>query len=444
MKIKYWLAFGALLCSCIGVLGQAKIKSLKIGDDASNLILKQVRNYPKQELPLSSLKGKFVLLDFWTGGCASCFEAMPKLEALQKKFSNDLEIILINPWEQEDRTLKRLAAMRKLDPKFALPKLPYILGDTIWRHVFPHRIVPHHIWIDRQGKIIATTNGWNADEKHIKDLIAGKHVDFAIKNDFTLTELSDNTAALLRAADSSVTPDYYSTILRYNQGLRARNDSEIDSVKGTLRMYRRNASILNLFKDAFGVPFYEHKRILLEVSDPSVLQFPKDLGGMDRFLAENCYSYELLIPVAWRSNANQMMAEDLNRYFKMKRGIIAAMEDRLYPAYVLTSLPSYRQESKDNRDSIITTDNTYLYINQPVKMLEEYLRNTLEDFSQPIAFVSELSYKDTDRITVEVPRDWTDINKGIDMLKKQGLLLKKEERKIKMLVIKNIAKTSRE
>jgi thiol-disulfide isomerase/thioredoxin len=47
----------------------------------------------KHPLSLKELRGKVVLLDFWTYGCINCYHILPSLEKLKKDFSNKLVII---------------------------------------------------------------------------------------------------------------------------------------------------------------------------------------------------------------------------------------------------------------------------------------------------------------------------------------------------------------
>ena len=44
-------------------------------------------------LTLSALKGKVVLLDFWTYGCINCMHIIPDLKRLEKKYPNELVVI---------------------------------------------------------------------------------------------------------------------------------------------------------------------------------------------------------------------------------------------------------------------------------------------------------------------------------------------------------------
>ncbi|GAB4224649.1 MAG: thioredoxin-like domain-containing protein [Spirochaetales bacterium] len=50
----------------------------------------------KEPLRFSSLKGKIVLLDFWTYGCINCIHNLPDLKRLQDEFPNELVVIGIH------------------------------------------------------------------------------------------------------------------------------------------------------------------------------------------------------------------------------------------------------------------------------------------------------------------------------------------------------------
>ena len=46
-----------------------------------------------QPLSLAALKGKIVLLDFWTYGCINCIHIIPDLKKLEEKYANQLVVI---------------------------------------------------------------------------------------------------------------------------------------------------------------------------------------------------------------------------------------------------------------------------------------------------------------------------------------------------------------
>lgn len=74
-------------------------QEINVGDriDIENLIS------ASSEIPAEQLKGKWILLDFWSHTCIVCLQSFPELEALQKKFADQIQIVLVNR-ESKDST----------------------------------------------------------------------------------------------------------------------------------------------------------------------------------------------------------------------------------------------------------------------------------------------------------------------------------------------------
>src|SRR6185436_19405749 len=63
-------------------------------------------------LTLAALKGKVVLLDFWTYGCINCIHIIPDLKKLEKKYANQLVVIGVHSAkfqnEKETENIRRI------------------------------------------------------------------------------------------------------------------------------------------------------------------------------------------------------------------------------------------------------------------------------------------------------------------------------------------------
>jgi thiol-disulfide isomerase/thioredoxin len=63
-------------------------------------------------LSLAALKGKVVLLDFWTYGCVNCMHIIPDLKRLEKKYANNLVVIGVHSAkfdnEKETENIRRI------------------------------------------------------------------------------------------------------------------------------------------------------------------------------------------------------------------------------------------------------------------------------------------------------------------------------------------------
>src|SRR5688500_2781720 len=71
-------------------------ESLGIGDPMPDLIISNVQNFTRSQIKFSDFKNKLVILDFWFGTCKSCILNFPKMEALQKKFKDQIQILMVN------------------------------------------------------------------------------------------------------------------------------------------------------------------------------------------------------------------------------------------------------------------------------------------------------------------------------------------------------------
>lgn len=101
------LAFSLLLAGCSGAA------DLPTGTKAPELVGSQ---WTGAKTPLSSLRGKVVLLHFWTFGCINCKHNLPVYERLQQRLGKAVATVGVHtPETEEERSfanLKREVARR--------------------------------------------------------------------------------------------------------------------------------------------------------------------------------------------------------------------------------------------------------------------------------------------------------------------------------------------
>lgn len=106
-----------------------------------------------KEIRLADLKGKTVLLDFWTTWCPPCRADAPSLDKLHKKFGGkELAIIGISVSEERAVVEKYLKEHPKayatvLSTENELPR-PYQIGRF-----------PTYLVIDAEGKVASVAQG---------------------------------------------------------------------------------------------------------------------------------------------------------------------------------------------------------------------------------------------------------------------------------------------
>src|SRR5579875_2209435 len=55
--------------------------------------LRAGRWFGTDPLSLDALRGRFVLLDFWTSACANCLHIVPELHRLEQQFADVLTVV---------------------------------------------------------------------------------------------------------------------------------------------------------------------------------------------------------------------------------------------------------------------------------------------------------------------------------------------------------------
>src|SRR5205809_3003541 len=124
-------------------------------------------------LTLSALKGKVVLLDFWTYGCVNCMHIIPDLKRLERKYPNELVVIGVHSAkfanEKETENIRRIILRYEIEHP--------VVNDAdfaIW-NAYAVNAWPTRYLIDPAGYIIGRLSGeggYEALDKAIGDTIA--------------------------------------------------------------------------------------------------------------------------------------------------------------------------------------------------------------------------------------------------------------------------------
>ncbi|HKP36746.1 MAG TPA: thioredoxin-like domain-containing protein [Pyrinomonadaceae bacterium] len=108
-------------------------------------------------LSLAALKGKVVLLDFWTYGCINCIHIIPDLKKLEKKYPNELVVIGVHSAKFENE--KDTENIRQIILRYEIEHP--IVNDAdfaIWKS-YAVNAWPTRYLIDPAGYIIGRVSG---------------------------------------------------------------------------------------------------------------------------------------------------------------------------------------------------------------------------------------------------------------------------------------------
>jgi thiol-disulfide isomerase/thioredoxin/sugar lactone lactonase YvrE len=111
-------------------------------------------------ISLAQLRGKFVLLDFWTFCCINCMHVIPQLERLEKKYADELVVVGVHSakFPNEQST----AAIRQAILRYGL-KHPVVNDKDfkVWNE-YGARAWPTLVLINPAGRIVGQVAGEDA------------------------------------------------------------------------------------------------------------------------------------------------------------------------------------------------------------------------------------------------------------------------------------------
>ena len=161
------------------------------------------------DLDLEALRGKIVLLDFWTFCCVNCLHVLDELRPLEEKWENELVVVGVH------------------SPKFEFEKDPEALAANIERYEVSHPVIddpeletwteygarawPTLMVLDTHGRIAGNLSGEghaaNLD-RLIEQLVAEGEADGSLRRGPAPTVLSERTPQTIRFPSKlTVLPD---------------------------------------------------------------------------------------------------------------------------------------------------------------------------------------------------------------------------------------------
>ena len=108
-------------------------------------------------LSLAALKGKVVLLDFWTYGCINCIHIIPDLKKLEAKYANQLVVIGVHSAKFQNE--KETENIRRIILRYEIEHPVYNDSEyAVWQS-YGVRAWPTQVLIDPGGYIIGGVSG---------------------------------------------------------------------------------------------------------------------------------------------------------------------------------------------------------------------------------------------------------------------------------------------
>lgn len=427
---RYLTCYGLSLCALFLLYqpkcaSQSKISPIKTGDVVPDIEFQNVLNYKTKKVKLSAFRGKLVILDLWSTWCSSCIEAFPKMERIQNEFKDQIQILLVNPYDEKYDSEQKIRLMLEKNKKRTgfYPSLPIPIHDTVLNSYFPHQSVPHQVWIDQQGKVISITGANEVTSKNVKTFLDEKVLNVVAKDDLAF----DRNVPLLVDGNGGGSGDFisralftnYKGVLGYGTSLRMNTNKDI------IGLCMLNKSMRSLVSSAYHEEMngMNPNRIFFDVSNPEKYKMEFD--------SAYAYCYDLAFPPIKSSSLKvaRYLKEDLKRFFN----VAVHMEKRKLPCLIIGATSKLGKTLTNKQTPNLDLDKKSIR-----KFIHHYsisdVIGFLNNFEKP--FINETGISEQ-KIDLDFPDhfDLSDEKAVIEVLKKAGFEIREKERELDVVVI---------
>uniref|UniRef100_F4C137 Redoxin domain protein n=1 Tax=Sphingobacterium sp. (strain 21) TaxID=743722 RepID=F4C137_SPHS2 len=311
------------VCSLVHQQVKAQDKQiipLQIGDTIPDFLFKDIKNASYTNVRASELYKKgLLILNFWATWCVPCVREMPTLDSLTDQFGKELSMICVT--NQPDNVVENFLKSRN-----DITHLQFISGDTLLKKYFPHRIIPHNVWIDSSGVIKAVTNDLAVNKNNLQAFFNG-----TVKMDTKAEDLSFDAEKPYQVADTTYILKSMLSPYDPNLGNAGVRRANYDSIPKRIFAWNRTKTDLLWVAIKKGRAMRQRDWRLIEVhtKDSTGYFYPqytehegwqKEFGNNFKDWAKkNHYCYELIFN-KWIDidDFYNYMADDLCRYFNVK------------------------------------------------------------------------------------------------------------------------------
>jgi thiol-disulfide isomerase/thioredoxin len=309
--MKRFLCFLGMLCAFFVAGAQEKkiTRGLVAGDHLPDLVLNTIINYPAgNSARIADFKGKLLILDFWSTYCGGCIHAMPQLDSVQRLFKDRVVIL---PVSFQPRGL--VAAFWKNNPMLRGLNLPSVVEDKELQQLFPHKLLPHDVWIDGKGVVLGATEAAEIDVPQIEAVLAGKPLTAKSKQDVMDY---DRQRPLLVGGNGGKEDAfrYRSLMTGYLTGLPSSLQAVTDTVKKEIRIRATNVEPRALY-----ALVYRELQLLPDSAitgdRKALIRYRPEKKGVQDTSWKYCY--ELILPGLAVPRVRQSIKEDLDRFFAL-------------------------------------------------------------------------------------------------------------------------------
>ncbi len=426
MKLKMIIA-GILLPLLAPAQRQAN--SLTIGDEMPALILSHLYNYAASSVNTRTLRGRLLILDFWSTYCGACIEAIPEAQHLQAQFGKKMQVILVNVYPRETPALVQRFFQRYRARTGTVVSLPYSLMQSQLPALLPFNSIPHYVWVSPQGKIIAITSQTELTAENIRLALHDSAQYIHLKK--SLMSFSNSAPLFVNGNGGADTFYMYRSLFsRYLNGVSNISGVQKNEAGKITRLYMINAAPVSLLAAAYpSLLNLPRNRIILSCRNAHL--FTADAVRGDS-LYTNSFCYDLQIPPSNYDRLTKFVRDDMNRYL----GVAVHEEAKEMNCLLLASGPFHFDLAAKETTRAVDIDPASIHKYLHDVPLSEFisLLNRLPAFSS-LPVIDESNT--TGNVDIELPRNFYSASQAelIDFLRSIGFIATEQHRSIQMAII---------
>jgi thiol-disulfide isomerase/thioredoxin len=415
----------------------------EVGKPCPAFLLKNVAYYNKKEVCLADFTGKWLVLDFWNKYCSACVESFPRTNAMQQKFGDRVQFMLVGIPDAENK----ITAMYEQFRKRIHLTLPCAFDSSLANY-WGISSTPHIVIIDDKGIVQALT--YTLDSNAMGQFLQGEHpvlpVSYAGGNEGDNSSgqqvlFDDNKPYMVygNGAPSDSGFLFRSVFTKWDQAHQTIYhpiNIDLHSIdpgypKGIFQVLAVSLRQLYLYA-WFGrflwgpndTGLYGHYSgvPVLEVGDSSLFQTTA---------TENWFCYSLIMPPekGTKANLQRAMQRDLEACF----GFTASMETRVVSCWrlIASNQAAKKLITKGGPQQVdeLTPHVSYQFSNVPMKRLLQYFG----------VFTNDIIIDETGILqNIDFTSDCIDLESLQAFLPTYGLQLVRGEKQMKVLVIRDI------
>lgn len=414
-------------------------KGLQIGQKVPEITLTNIHNYkdangkPITTTQLSDFKGKLIILDFWATWCGPCIAMIPKMNELQQKFNDKLQIITVT-YEKAEKVIPFLQKLQNGKPSILLE----ITDDKSLKKIFPHSYVPHYVWIDKEGIVKAITGYEEISTANIQAMINGQDIQIKQKKDLKISYDRDQPFIVKGNGGDGSNLLYHSLLTGYVDGIGYGFTYKNEKDSPWKKVSARNYTIPKLFQLAYSGEksteegFFSPAKLRVIVKDSSKVLYTGPQNFRPEWLKRNAFCYELLVPASMGRNLFPMMQQELKKLFS---AYAVSIEKHPIPSWVLKRTSTADKLNTKGGPAALGFHKFGAKIqNQPLDVLVARLAVIYQQDAK-LPFKNGTAYQN--RVDLEINADLADMQAVNAELKKYDLQFIEEKIETDILTIRD-------